>query len=148
MRLHHVAALFTLVLLSFSGAAADIRVRMMTQASDGQTLVFEPMFIKAKVGDTITFEPMQKAGHTSISVFEPVGATPWKAQPDSKITVKMEKQGIYLVECNMHKMMGMVAVVQVGKPVNLEEAKKRAEEESAKMMTHKERFAQLLSMVK
>lgn len=78
----------------------------------------------------------------------PEGAKSWKAQPDSEITVKLEKQGVYLVECNMHKTMGMVAVIQAGKPINLAAAKKMAEEKSAKMMVGKDRFSKALAQVK
>ena len=133
---------------SLTAAAANIEVKMLTQGSDGQPLVFEPMFVKANAGDTITFKPMQKAGHTSISILVPDGAKPWKAQPDSEITVKLDKQGVYLVECDMHKTMGMVAVIQAGKPVNLAAAKKKAEAESAKMVVGKDRFAKALAQVK
>lgn len=134
--------------LSVSASPAVIEVKMMTQGTDGKSLVFEPMFTKANVGDTIKFEPMQKAGHTSISLFVPDGITPWHGKPDTEMVVKLDKQGVYLVECDVHKMMGMVAVVQVGNPTNLEDAKKVAAKESAKMMMNKDRFAKLLDQVK
>ena len=44
--------------------------------------------------------------------------------------------------------MGMVGVVQVGKAGNLEEAKKKAAEESATMPMNKDRFAKMLEKVK
>jgi len=44
--------------------------------------------------------------------------------------------------------MGMVAVLQAGKPVNLAEAKKKATEEEAKMLANKDRYDKLLAMVK
>ncbi len=148
MRQLQIAALLVLASASMGSGAADILVKMLTQGTDNQPLVFEPMFVKVKVGDTVTFKPMQKAGHTSISILVPEGAKPWRAQPDTEISVKIEKQGVYLVECDMHKTMGMVAVIQAGKPVNLEEAKKKAAEESAKMAVGKDRYAKALAMVK
>jgi pseudoazurin len=141
---------FTVVLLGLSSAAAgaDVTIKMLTNGPGGEMLVFDPMFAKVKVGDTVVFEPLQKAGHTSISALVPEGATPWKAAQDSQIKVKIEKPGVYLVECDLHKNMGMVAVLQAGKPVNLAEAKKKAAEESAKMLKNKDRFDKLLAMVK
>jgi pseudoazurin len=137
-----------LTALSLSAFGAGHEIKMMTQGSDGQSLVFEPSYLKVNVGDTVTFKPMQKAGHTSYSIFEPDGAKPWKAQPDTEITVKMDKEGIYLVECFVHKTLGMVAVIQAGKATNLEAAKKIAAAESAKMMVGKDRFEKALAQVK
>lgn len=128
--------------------AAEVKIKMLTNGPNKEMLVFDPMFAKVKVGDTVVFEPMEKAGHTSISVLVPQGATPWKAAADSEIKVKIDKQGVYLVECDLHKTMGMVAVLQAGKPVNLAEAKKKAAEESAHMLKSKDRFDKLLAMVK
>ncbi len=39
-----------------------------------------------------------------------------------KITVTVNAEGIYGVKCTPHYGMGMVALILVGKPVNLEEA--------------------------
>ena len=44
--------------------------------------------------------------------------------------------------------MGMVGVVQVGKAVNLEEAKKKAAEASATMVMNKDRFTKALEQAK
>lgn len=149
MKKFNIMAGLALGLFSLTAVAAHtVEVKMMTQGSDKQALVFEPIYTKINVGDSVTFEPMQKAGHTSISVFEPAGAQPWRATPDTPITVKLTKEGVYLVECDAHKSMGMVAVIQVGRPLNLEEATKKAAEESAKMVVGKDRFSKALSMVK
>ena len=134
--------------LALGALAANIEVKMMTAAPDKQSLTFYPMYTKAKVGDTVTFIPEQKAGHTSISLLVPPGAKPWEGKPDTPVSVKMTKEGIYLVVCRVHRTMGMVAVVQVGKPVNLEEARKAAAAESAKMAINKDRFEKALALVK
>jgi len=144
---------FTLLVLFMTGlpvlaGSHELTVKMLTNGPNGLQYVFDPMFIKANVGDTISFEPVDKNGHTSISVLVPPGATPWKAAPNADIKVKLAKPGVYLVECDVHKVMGMVAVVQVGKAVNLADAKTKAAEESAHMATNKDRFEKLLAMVK
>ncbi len=148
MMLRKIVLLCLLGLMSAAVAAKDVQVKMLTNGPNGQMLVFDPDFIQAKVGDTVTFLPMQKAGHTSISLLVPEGAKPWQAAPDAQITVKIEKQGVYLVQCNVHKSLGMVAVIQAGKPVNLAEAKKAAAEFSSKMLQNKDRFDKLLAQVK
>jgi len=143
-----IVLLCLLAVMSAAVAAKDIQVRMLTNGPNGQMLVFDPDFIKVNVGDTVTFLPMQKAGHTSISLLVPEGAKPWKAAPDTQIGVKIEKQGVYLVQCDVHKSLGMVAVIQAGKPVNLAEAKKAAADFSGKMLQNKDRFDKLLAQVK
>ena len=148
MNTKNIALLWLLAALPLGAAAAEVHVKMMTKGSDGQALVFEPIFVKVKVGDTVVYTPTQKAGHTSISLLVPNGAKPWKAKPDTEIRVKIKKQGVYLVECDVHKTLGMVGVIEAGKPVNLEEAKKKAAEESATMLVGKDRFAKALAMVK
>jgi pseudoazurin len=148
MTMKKIGLICVLMGLSSVAAAKDFNIKMMTNGPNGTMLVFDPMFLKVNVGDTVTFEPLQKAGHTSISLLVPDGATPWKAMPDTQIKVKIDKPGVYLVECDLHKAMGMVAVLQAGKPVNLAEAKKKATEEEAKMLSNKDRFDKLLAMVK
>jgi pseudoazurin len=143
-----IVLLCFLAVMSAAVAAKDIQVKMMTNGPNHQMLVFDPDFIKANVGDTVTFLPMQKAGHTSISLLVPEGAKPWKATPDTQISVKIEKQGIYLVQCDVHKSLGMVAVIQAGKPVNLAEAKKVAGDFAGKQLQNKDRFEKLLAQVK
>jgi pseudoazurin len=143
-----IVLLCLLAVMSAAAAAKDIQVKMMTNGPNGQMLVFDPDFIKAKVGDTVTFLPMQKAGHTSISLLVPDGAKPWRAAPDTQISVKIEKQGVYLVQCDVHKSLGMVAVIQAGKAVNLAEAKKAAADFAGKQLQNKDRFEKLLAQVK
>jgi len=148
MMIQRLLLLCLLATISAAAAAKDVQVKMLTNGPNGQMLVFDPDFIKANVGDTVTFLPLQKAGHTSISLLVPEGAKTWKANPDTQITVKIEKPGVYLVQCDVHKTLGMVAVIQAGKPVNLAEAKKAAADFSAKMLQNKDRFDKLLAQVK
>jgi len=148
MTIQKIALLSVLMGLVCVAAAKEYKVKMLTNGPNGTMLVFDPMFLKVNVGDTVTFEPLQKAGHTSISLLVPEGAKPWKAAADTEVSVKIEKTGVYLVECDLHKNMGMVAVLQAGKPVNLAEAKKKAAEEEAKMLSNKDRYDKLLAMVK
>jgi pseudoazurin len=148
MMLRKIVLLCLLGLMAAAAAAKDIQVKMLTNGPNHQMLVFDPDFIKANVGDTVIFLPMEKAGHTSISLLVPEGATPWKAKPDTQIAVKLEKQGVYLVQCDVHKSLGMVAVIQAGKPVNLAEAKKAAAEFAGKQLQNKDRFDKLLAQVK
>lgn len=127
---------------------ASFQVNLLTVGPEGNSLVFDPMFLQVRPGDDVTFVPSDAAGHVSVSVFAPHGVEPWKGTMNTPLKVKIEKQGVYLVECETHMRMGMVAVIQAGKPANLAEAKMKAAEESEKMVRNRDRFAKLLEQVK
>jgi len=142
-----IIAALSLVLCAASATAADIEVKMLDKSETGGMLTFEPSFVKASVNDTIVFIPTNK-GHNSSSLLVPAKAETWKGSYDKELRVKLEKEGVYLYVCDSHKPMGMVGVIQVGKAVNLEDAKGKAAEESAKMIMNKDRFTKALEHVK
>jgi len=138
-----IIAALILALCANLVSAADIQIKLLDSSSTEGKLAFEPGFVKASVGDTIVFSPVN-AGHNSRSLLVPSGAEPWKSQFDKEFRVKLEKEGVYLYACDAHKDMGMVGVVRVGKATNLEEARKKASEESSIMAMNKNRFAKAL----
>ena len=142
-----IIATLSLVLCVTSINAADIEVTMLDKSETGGMLTFEPSFVKANVNDTIIFIPTNK-GHNSSSLLVPTNADAWKGPFDKELRLKLEKEGVYLYACDAHKPMGMVGVVQVGKAVNLEEAKKKAAEASATMIMNKDRFTKALEQAK
>lgn len=127
--------------------ADEIRIKMLDK-SDSGTLAFEPGFVKVNPGDTIVFEPTQMGGHSSFSLLVPLGAQAWSGAPDKEVRVRLDKEGVYIYECAAHKMMGMAGVILVGKPVNLDEARKAAKTESAKFVLNKDRLEMELGQVK
>lgn len=137
-----------LLLATMSPAqAADHTVKMLSSGKDG-AMVFEPAFVKVAVGDTVIFTPTEKAAHNSASLLVPPGATGWKSDPDKEFKIKIEKEGVYLYACQPHKMMGMVGVIQAGKPVNLADAKAVAAKEQAAFAMGKDRFDKALAQAK
>ena len=127
--------------------ADEIRIKMLDTGASGP-LAFEPGFVQAKVGDTIVFEPTPRGGHSTVSLLVPPGAQAWSGAADKEVRVTLDAQGVYLYACSAHKMMGMVGVIQVGKPVNLDEANRVAKAESAKFVMNKDRFDKELAQVK
>lgn len=126
--------------------AAEHVVKMLNSGAEG-SMVFEPSYLKVAVGDTVVFEPTEAGGHNSESLLVPAGAKPWKGDPDTEIRVKLTKEGVYLYDCAPHKLLGMVGVIQVGKPVNLAEAKAVASREETNFMMGKDRFDKELAQV-
>lgn len=142
-----IIAALSLALCSLPAGAADIEIRMLDKSGTGGMLAFEPDFVKANVNDTLVFVPVGR-GHNSSSLLVPSRADSWKAPFDKEFRVKLKKQGVYLYACDSHKVMGMVGVVQVGKAVNLEEARKVVADTSARLIMNKERFTKALEQVK
>jgi len=145
LKIRSTAALI-LALCATSASAADIQIKMLDTSPTEGLLAFEPSFVKAEVNDTLVFIPTNP-GHNSRSVLTPEGVQPWKSQFNKEFRVKLEKEGIYLYFCEAHKNMGMFGAVQVGKAVNLEEARKKAADESALMVMNKDRLAKALGKV-
>ncbi|PZO81921.1 MAG: pseudoazurin [Mesorhizobium amorphae] len=119
--------------------AAEHEVRMLNKGEKG-AMVFEPDLVRAAPGDTVRFVVVDK-GHDAESVkgMIPAGAEPFKGKVNQEVTVTLAQEGVYGVKCTPHYGMGMVALIVVGAPVNLEEAK--AVKHPGKAKTH---FAALL----
>lgn len=115
-----VAATF---LVTGAASAAEIEVLMLNKGEKG-AMVFQPDFVSAAPGDTIRFVPTDK-GHNveTIKGMLPEGAEAFKSKFNEVFTVTPDKEGVYGVKCAPHYGMGMVALIQVGQPVNLEDAK-------------------------
>lgn len=125
----------------------EVVVNMLNSSKDGP-MVFEPAFVRVAVGDTVVFKPVQPGGHNSASVLVPPGAAAWTGPFDKETRVKIEREGVYLYACTPHKVMGMVGVIQAGKPVNLAAAREAAKKEAATFAMGKDRFDHALAQVK
>ncbi len=58
------------------------------------------------------------------------------------------QEGVYIYKCLPHVVLGMVGVIQVGKAVNLEQAKKDAAALSGTIAMNKARLGEYLAQVK
>lgn len=115
------ASLFA-VLLASTAQAETFEVKMLNKGAEG-AMVFEPAFVKAAVGDTITFISTDK-GHNAESIKDmlPEGVEPFKSDMSKDYTLTVTAEGVYGIKCTPHYAMGMVALIQVGAPVNLDTA--------------------------
>ncbi|MBL8581192.1 MAG: pseudoazurin [Rhizobiaceae bacterium] len=111
------------VLLASAAQAADHQVQMLNKGDKG-VMVFQPDFVQAMPGDTVTFIPTDRSHDAeSIKGMIPDGAQPFKGKLSEQITVTFDQEGVYGVKCTPHYGMGMVALIVVGKPVNLDAAR-------------------------
>ena len=107
-----------------TAAEAEEHVVKMLNKSGTKFMQFEPAFVKAAPGDTVKFVPTDKS-HSAETIPEiwPEGAEKFKGGINQEVTLKVDKEGVYGVKCMPHYAMGMVALIQVGKPTNLDAAK-------------------------
>ena len=126
MKLGLAVAAFVACILSSAAEAREWQVKMVNKGPKGG-MEFVPALIVAKPGDTVKFLATDR-GHNaeSIAGMIPPGATPFKGRINEEIVVKLTAQGLYGVKCLPHLGMGMVALIQVGKPVNKEAAARAA----------------------
>jgi pseudoazurin len=118
MRLSNVALAVAVgwsLAMALPASAADHQIKMLNKGADGQTMVFEPAFVKIAPGDTVTFVPTDKMHNSeSINGMTPDGAQPWKGKVSEQTTVSFTAEGLYGYKCLPHYAMGMVGVIQVG----------------------------------
>jgi pseudoazurin len=112
--------------LALAGTArpAEVEVKLLNKGSEGAVMVYEPAFVKVAPGDTVKFVSTDK-GHNAESIkgMLPEGAAAFVRKNGEDIAVKFDQEGIYGVKCLPHYGMGMVAMIVVGTPSNLDQAK-------------------------
>lgn len=112
-----------LMTLATVGAnAAEVEIKMLNKGVAG-VMVFEPALVKIAPGDTVKFLPTDKS-HNAESIPEmlPAGAEPFNGKMNEQVEVTFKENGVYGVRCKPHYGMGMVALIVVGEPTNLEAA--------------------------
>jgi pseudoazurin len=116
-------AAFALLMSASMGLAAEVEVKMLNKGAEG-LMVFEPSLVRIEPGDTVKFVATDKSHNAeSIKNMLPEGAAPFAGKMNADVAVTFDKAGVYGVKCAPHYAMGMVALVVVGKPENLEQAR-------------------------
>lgn len=106
--------------------AKEIVVHMKNQGAEG-AMVFEPSFVKAAPGDVIRFKPTDPSHNAeTMPTMLPAGASPMKGMMNKEAVLTVTKPGLYGIKCMPHYSMGMVALIQVGKPAAHDIAAARA----------------------
>lgn len=142
-----LSLLAALALASNLAWAAEHTVMMKNMGADG-TMVFEPAVLKVAVGDTVHFEPTDPA-HNSESVpgLVPEGGATWKGGMSQKVSVTLNKEGVYVYKCAPHAIMAMAGVLVAGNPVNLDKIKADSAAFQGSFMMNKDRLKKYLEQV-
>lgn len=113
----------TAVAIGLAGPAYAAEHEILMLNRGDRPMVFEPEFIRAAPGDTIRFVATDKSHNAeTIAGMLPEGAEPFKGAINEEFVYTLEMEGVYGVKCAPHYGMGMVALIVVGEPQNLEEA--------------------------
>jgi pseudoazurin len=94
------------------------------QTVNAEARAFKPDIIYAQPGDTVVWTNMTSHMVTTVEGLIPEGAKPFAGQMGENLQVTLDKEGVYGYVCTPHLGFGMVGVIVVGKPVNLEAATK------------------------
>ena len=107
------------------------------------------LIVGAWGGDTVTFLPTDML-HNSQSVpgLIPSSASSWNGAMNEKITVELNAEGIYVYQCTPHIALGMIGVIQVGNPSNIDDIKESVSSLESMIVMNKERVQQYLELVK
>lgn len=117
-------AAFALLMSASMAPAAEVEVKMLNKGTEGGLMVFEPSLVKIAPGDTVKFVAADKTHNAeTVKGMLPEGATPFAGKMSENVSVTFDKPGVYGVKCMPHYAMGMVALVVVGKPDNVDQAK-------------------------
>ena len=146
MKLKTIMA-FSLFLFATNVLAADHTVEMKNAGADG-AMVFEPAILKVEVGDVVNFMPTDML-HNSESIAEliPEGATGWKGDLSKKVSITIDKEGVYVYQCAPHSIMAMVGVIVAGQASNLDKVKEDSADLSKTFVLAKDRLDKYLAEV-
>ena len=103
--------------------AGEIEVKALNRGPSGVVFVFAPELVRIEPGDLINFVATDK-GHEVHSVpgMIPEGAQLFEGRMNQDVKVSFTVPGVYVVSCRPHTAMGMVAVIVVGEPLNLDKS--------------------------
>jgi len=126
MKLASLALGAAFLLAAVPAFAANVDVQMLNKGDKG-VFVFQPDLVKIAVGDTVTFQPTDK-GHNvdAVAASIPPTAAPFKSAISQPVTQTFTVPGVYVVKCDPHYGLGMVAVIVVGDDLSNLDAVKAA----------------------
>ena len=87
---------------------------------NAEARVFNPDVLYVQPGDTINFVNMPSHDAKSVDGLIPEGAKPFDSGMGNNLSLKLDVEGTYAYICVPHIGFGMVGVIVVGKPVDID----------------------------
>jgi pseudoazurin len=125
MKRSSVTSIFAALVL---WAAAMTVSAQETHQVNAEARVFNPDILYIQPGDSVQWQNMTSHDSVSIEGLIPEGAQPWRGAIGENLSVTLTVEGVYAYVCEPHIGFGMMGVVVVGKPVNIDAAMAYAQE--------------------
>jgi pseudoazurin len=100
--------------------ADELQVKELNRGPTG-FFVFDPELVRIQPGDTVDFIASDR-GHDvhSVNGMIPDGAQPIDGTTNQDRKMTFDQPGVYVITCKVHTLMGMMCVVLVGDPANID----------------------------
>lgn len=127
-------AVMAALMIAGGANAAEVEVKMLNKSADG-IMVFEPSLVRINPGDTVKFIAADK-GHNveTVDNMLPEGGKAFVGKVNEELAITFDKPGVYGYKCKPHYSIGMVGMVVVGNPTNVDQAKAVAHPGKAKQV--------------
>ena len=109
---------FIMVLLSTLFSTATMATESHTINAEARRFVADILYIQP--GDSVGWINMTSHNTVSIEGLIPEGAEPWRSELGENLQLILEVEGVYAYVCEPHLGFGMVGLIVVGEPTNLE----------------------------
>ena len=126
----------TLLVILFVLCSAQVSAQQI-HVINAEARIFNPDVIYVNPGDNVRFVNM--TSHDAVSINQvpypdggefsgmlPEGAEGWKSRMGADFTLQLDIEGVYPFVCIPHIGFGMVGVIVVGEPVNIDAAMENA----------------------
>jgi pseudoazurin len=115
---------FIFILFSLLFGANTVSAESHTINAEARRFVADIAYIQP--GDTVGWINMTSHNSVSIDGLIPEGAEPWRSKLGQNLKLTLEIEGVYAYVCEPHLGFGMVGLIIVGEPTNLEAVREAA----------------------
>lgn len=103
---------------SLAISANSVNAESHTINAEARRFVADIAYIQP--GDTVGWINMTSHNSVSIEGLIPEGAEPWRGELGQNLKLTLDIEGVYAYVCEPHLGFGMVGLIIVGEPTNLE----------------------------
>jgi pseudoazurin len=115
---------FIFILFSLLFGASMVSAETHTINAEARRFVADIAYIQP--GDTVGWINMTSHNTVSIDGLIPEGAEPWRSNLGQNLKLTLDIEGVYAYVCEPHLGFGMVGLIVVGEPTNLEAVREAA----------------------
>jgi pseudoazurin len=114
------------ILITFSILVGRQAIAAESHTINAEARRFVADIVHIQVGDSVAWINMTSHNTVSIDGMIPEGAEPWRSDMGENYQLTLNVEGVYAYVCEPHLGFGMVGLIVVGEPTNLEEVREVA----------------------